>query len=60
MPQFKYICYLAIIGAVLLDLYAANPNAGQFARLILDMTAVLFAVGGLAGLVMGRECARRR
>mgnify|MGYP003641407346 CR=1 FL=1 len=60
MPQFKYICYLAIIGAVLLDLYAANPNAGQSARLILDVTALLFAVAGLAGLAMGGESARRR
>ncbi len=60
MPQFKYICYLAIIGAVLLDLYAGNPDAGHLARLILDLTALFFAVGGLAGLAMGGEYVRRR
>lgn len=55
MPHIKYICYLAIIGAVLLDLYAADPDAGQFARMALDATALFFAIGGLAGLAMRGE-----
>ena len=59
MPQFKYFCYLAITGAVLLDLYAADPESGQFVRMMLDATALFFAIGGLAGLAMGGEARRR-
>jgi hypothetical protein len=55
MPHIKYLCYLAITGAVLLDLYAANPATGQFARMVLDVAALFFAIGGLAGLAMRGE-----
>ncbi len=55
MLHVKYLCYLAVTGAVVLDLYAGNPSAGQSARLLLDVIALFFAVGGLAGLAMGGE-----
>ncbi len=33
MPHLKYLAYLAIICAVLLDLYGAKPDTGALARL---------------------------
>lgn len=53
MPHFKYLAYVAIICAVLLDLYSAKPDTAAHARLVLDAVALLFAAAGLGGLAMG-------
>jgi hypothetical protein len=53
MPQIKYLAYVAIICAVLLDLYSAKPDTASHARLALDGMALLFAGAGLGGLAMG-------
>ncbi len=50
MSPIKYFAYLAIICAVLLDLYSAKPDTSAFVRLVLDSAALLFAVVGLGGL----------
>jgi hypothetical protein len=59
MP-LKYFGYMAIVCAVLLDLYSARPDAGALTRLGLDGAALLFAVIGLGGLALGPERVRRR
>jgi hypothetical protein len=59
MPQLKYLAYLAIVCAVLLDLYSAKPDTSDSFRLGLDAVALLFAVGGLGGLAMGSSRLRR-
>ena len=59
MPHLKYLAYLAIICAVLLDLYSANPDTSTNARMGLDAVALLFAAAGLAGLAMGSSRVRR-
>jgi hypothetical protein len=59
MPQLKYLAYLAIICAVLLDLYAAKPDASVTMRLCLDIVALFFGVAGLSGLALGGSRARR-
>ena len=59
MP-FKYFAYLAIVCAVLLDLYSAKPDATSLTRLSLDSMALLFAVGGLGGLAIDAGRVRRR
>jgi hypothetical protein len=59
MP-FKYFAYLAIVCAVLLDLYSAKPDATSMTRLGLDSCALLFAVMGLGALALGPGRARRR
>ncbi|MSO72740.1 MAG: hypothetical protein EXQ84_03915 [Rhodospirillaceae bacterium] len=59
MPHLKYFAYLAIVCAVLLDLYGAKPDTGALARLVLDTAALLFAVAGLGGLAMGPPRIRR-
>ncbi len=50
MLQVKYLAYVAIICAVLLDLYSAKPGTSADMRLMLDAAALLFAVAGLGGL----------
>lgn len=52
MP-FKYFAYLAIVCAVLLDLYSAKPDATTSVRLALDSMALLLGVIGLGGLALG-------
>ncbi|MBX7200236.1 MAG: hypothetical protein K1X51_12780 [Rhodospirillaceae bacterium] len=52
MP-FKYFAYLAIVCAVLLDLYSAKPDATTAMRLSLDGAALLLGVLGLGGLALG-------
>lgn len=52
MP-FKYFAYLAIVCAVLLDLYSARPDATSAMRLSLDSAALLLGVLGLGGLALG-------
>ncbi len=59
MPQLKYVAYLAIVCAVLLDLYSAKPDTSAFVRLGLDAMALIFAVAGLGGLAMGTTRIRR-
>lgn len=59
MPQLKYLAYIAIICAVLLDLYSAKPDTSATARLSLDAIALLFAAAGLGGLAIGTPRARR-
>ena len=59
MPQLKYVAYLAIVCAVLLDLYSAKPDTSTFVRLGLDAVALIFAAAGLGGLAMGRTRIRR-
>jgi len=52
MP-LKYFAYLAIVCAVLLDLYSAKPDATTMTRLGLDSAALLLGVLGLGGLALG-------
>lgn len=59
MPQLKYLAYLAIVGAVLLDLYSAKPDTGVLAHAALDAAALLFAAVGLGGLAVGTTRIRR-
>jgi len=59
MSQLKYLAYLAIICAVLLDLYSAKPETSATTRLALDAVALLFAAAGLGGLAMGPSRLRR-
>jgi len=59
MSQFKYLAYLAMVCAVLLDLYSAKPDTTAMTRLALDAMALLFAAGGLGGLAMGTTRLRR-
>jgi hypothetical protein len=59
MPQLKYLAYLAIICAVLLDLYSAKPETSATMRLGLDVVALLFGVAGLSGLALGSPRAGR-
>jgi hypothetical protein len=59
MPQLKYLAYLAIICAVLLDLYSAKPETSAMMRLGLDAIALLFGVAGLSGLALGNTRVRR-
>lgn len=60
MLQFKYLAYLAIVCAVLLDLYSGKPDASALMRVGLDGAALLFAVLGLGGLALGTPRAPRR
>ncbi len=59
MPHLKYLAYLAIVGAVLLDLYSAKPDTDTSVRLVLDLGALFFAVSGLGALAMGPSRMRR-
>ena len=59
MSQFKYLAYIAIICAVLLDLYSAKPDTSAQARVGLDIVALLFGAAGLGGLAMGTSRVRR-
>ncbi|MCB2108012.1 MAG: hypothetical protein KDE14_09945 [Rhodobacteraceae bacterium] len=52
MP-LKYFGYVAIIFAVLLDLYAGKPEGDATWRVMLDLAALFFAVAGLGGLAAG-------
>lgn len=60
MLQFKYLAYLAVVCAVLLDLYSGKPDASAAVRVSLDGAALIFAAVGLGGLAMGPHRARRR
>ncbi len=60
MPHLKYLAYLAIVCAVLLDLYSAKPDTSADMRLGLDAVALLFAVAGLGGLALGPAPSRYR
>ncbi len=53
MLQFKYLAYLAVVCAVLLDLYSAKPDTSAVIRACLDTVALVFAAGGLLYLAMG-------
>jgi hypothetical protein len=53
MLQFRYFAYLAVVCAVLLDLYSGKPDASTLMRVSLDGAALLFAVIGLGGLALG-------
>jgi hypothetical protein len=59
MPRLKYLAYLAIIVAVLLDLYSAQPHTSAAVRVGLDVGALLFAAAGLSGLAWGASRVRR-
>jgi hypothetical protein len=58
--HFKYLGYVAIIVAVLLDLYAGNPAGDATLRVIIDWLALFFAVAGLGGLAVGPVSSLRR
>lgn len=60
MLQFKYFGYLAVVCAVLLDLYSGKPDASALMRVSLDGAALLFAVVGLGGLALGTHRVPRR
>ncbi len=53
MHNAKYFGYVAIIVAVLLDLYAGNPAGDATIRMLIDWLALFFAVAGLGGLAVG-------
>ena len=59
MP-IKYFAYLAIVCAVLLDLYSAKPDATTSVRLGLDSAALLLVVLGLGALALGPTRLGRR
>ena len=56
----KYFAYLAIVCAVLLDLYSAKPDATSMTRLGLDGGALLLGILGLGGLALGPMRTGRR
>lgn len=60
MRHAKYFGYIAIIFAVLLDLYAGNPDGDATVRVLIDWVAMLFAVAGLGGLALGPVSQMRR
>ena len=60
MLQFKYLGYLAVVCAVLLDLYSGKPGASAMMRLSLDGAALILAIAGLGGLAAGTHRARPR
>lgn len=60
MQQYRYFAYLAVVCAVLLDLYSGKPDASALLRVGLDGAALIFAVAGLGGLALGGSRARRR
>ena len=53
MTHLKYLGYLALTIAVLLDLYAGNPDGDALWRIALDITALMLAVSGTCSLVIG-------
>ncbi|MBL8645122.1 MAG: hypothetical protein JNK21_14410 [Rhodospirillaceae bacterium] len=60
MQNAKYLGYIAIIFAVLLDLYAGNPDGDAHFRVLIDWLALFFAVAGLGGLAAGPVSSLRR
>ena len=58
--SFKYVAYIAIVCAVLLDLYSAKPDATSSMRLGLDGMALILGALGLGGLAFGPIRIRRR
>lgn len=60
MLQFRYIAYLAVVCAVLLDLYSGKPDSSAMLRVGLDGAALLFAIVGLGGLALGGTRPRGR
>lgn len=60
MNNAKYFGYVAIIVAVLLDLYAGNPAGDATLRVLIDWAALFFAVAGLGGLALGPVSSLRR
>jgi hypothetical protein len=59
MSHAKYPAYLAIICAVLLDLYSSNPDTSANIGRALDAIALIFAMAGLCGLAIGHLRTRR-
>lgn len=51
MNKAKYLGYIALICAVLLDLYAGNPNRDPTLLLALEWFALGLALLGLGGLM---------
>jgi hypothetical protein len=60
MMPLKYFGYLAIVCAVLLDLYAGRPETAAGLRMGLDAVALLVGAAGLGGLALGPARFRRR
>jgi hypothetical protein len=60
MLQIKYMAYLAVVCAVLLDLYSGKPDASALVRLSLDSAALIFAIAGFSGLALANNRHRRR
>lgn len=60
MSHMKYLGYLALTVAVLLDLYAGNPADDAHVRITLDMIALVVAVAGLGSLAAGPMAGIRR
>jgi hypothetical protein len=60
MQNAKYLGYSAIVLAVLLNLYAGNPNTDVAFQGLIEWVAAVFAVLGLGGLVAGPVSAWRR
>lgn len=56
----KYLGYIAIVIAVVVDLYAGKPDGDATWRLILDGVALAFAVIGLGGLAASPARLMRR
>lgn len=60
MFRFRYLAYLAIVCAVLLELYGGKPGTSAAVRAGLDGAALVFAVIGLGGLALGGRGFSRR
>lgn len=52
MPRFKYLAYLAVVCAVLLNLLSGKPDASAVLRAGLDGASLVLALLGLAGLAL--------
>lgn len=60
MPQIKYLAYIAIICAVLLNLYSGKPDVTPAVQLALDAAALVCALLGLGGFALGGRRISRR
>ncbi len=59
MLRLRYLAYLAIVCAVLLDLSSGYPNASAVLRTSLDGAALVLAVIGFGGLALSSRASRR-
>jgi len=51
MPQVRYLGYVAVVIAVLLHLYSANPDTEVVHRVLINLAALVFAMGGFWSVI---------